>query len=132
MKPKIGLITLGVTDLERSTRFYRDGMGFPQHGNYPGVTFFALNGTWLGLYPRADLARDAHVDEAGTGFRGFRLAHNVASKEEVDSVLNEAEKAGGRIVKKATEAKWGGYSGYFSDPDGFLWEVAWNPHFDLT
>ncbi|HMO51778.1 MAG TPA: VOC family protein [Kiritimatiellia bacterium] len=132
MKPKIGLITLGVTDLERSTRFYRDGLGLPQHGDYPGVTFFALNGTWLGLYPRADLARDANMDEAGTGFRGFSLAHNVGSTEEVDSVLMEAEKAGGIIVKEAKAAEWGGYSGYFSDPDGFLWEVAWNPDFDLT
>lgn len=132
MKPKIGMITLGVSDLERETRFYRDGLGLPQHGNYPGVTFFALNGTWLGLYPRTDLARDAQVDAAGTGFRGFSLAHNVASKEEVDAVLLEAEKAGGKIEKQAKDAEWGGYSGYFSDPDGFLWEVAWNPGFDLT
>jgi catechol 2,3-dioxygenase-like lactoylglutathione lyase family enzyme len=132
MKPKIGLITLGVTDLERSTRFYRDGLGLPQHGHYPGVTFFALHGTWLGLFPRVDLARDANVDDVGTGFRGFTLAHNVSTKEEVDRVLLEAEKSGGKIAKKARDAEWGGYSGYFSDPDGFLWEVAWNPVLDLT
>lgn len=132
MNPKIGMITLGVSDLERSARFYRDGLGLPQHGDYPGVTFFALNGTWLGLYPRADLARDANVDEAGTGFRGFSLAHNVPSREDVDKVLMEAEKAGGNIINKAKDVEWGGYSGYFADPDGFLWEVAWNPIFDLT
>lgn len=132
MKPKIGLITLGVHDLDRSTRFYRDGLGLPQHGHYPGVTFFSLTGTWLALYPLVDLARDAKVDETGTGFRGFTLAHNVASKEEVDNVLMEARRAGGTVVKMAQDAEWGGYSGYFSDPDGFLWEVAWNPDFDLT
>jgi catechol 2,3-dioxygenase-like lactoylglutathione lyase family enzyme len=132
MKPKIGLITLGVSDLERSTSFYRDGLGFPMHGNYPGVIFFALEGTWLSLYPRTDLARDAQVDESGSGFRGFALAHNVSAKAEVDQILEQASKAGGTIVKKARDAEWGGYSGYFSDPDGFLWEVAWNPGIDLT
>ena len=132
MKPKIGLITLGVSDLERSTSFYRDGLGFPTHGNYPGVTFFALEGTWLSLYPRADLARDAKVNAAGSGFQGFTLAHNVGTKAEVDQVLDQASKAGGILVKTAQDAEWGGYSGYFSDPDGFLWEVAWNPGIDLT
>ncbi len=132
MKPKIGLITLGVGNLERSTAFYRDGLGFPTQGDYPGVTFFVLEGTWLSLYPRAELARDAQVDEAGSGFRGFALAHNVSTKTEVDQILDQASKAGGTIVKRARDAEWGGYSGYFSDPDGFLWEVAWNPGIDLT
>lgn len=132
MKPKIAIITLGVSNFDRSTAFYRDGLGLPTHGNFPGVTFFELKGTWLALYPRKELAEDARVDEVGNGFRGFTLAHNVASKEEVDEVLKEATKAGGSIVKEAMDADWGGYSGYFADPDGFLWEVAWNPHFDLT
>ena len=132
MKPKIGLITLGVTDLQRATAFYRDGLGLPTHGDFPSVTFFQLQGTWLALYPREELARDAQVSDKGTGFRAFTLAHNVASKAKVDEVLLEAERAGGKIIKKARDADWGGYSGYFEDPDGFLWEVAWNPHLDLT
>jgi uncharacterized protein len=132
MKPKISLITLGVVDLARSTTFYKEGLGLPTFGDFPGVTFFQLEGTWLGLYPREDLAKDAQVGEPGSGFRGFSLAHNVGSKEEVDRVIQLAVKAGGRVVKPARDAEWGGYSGYFADPDGFLWEVAWNPHFDLT
>lgn len=132
MKPKIGVITLGVSDLERSTTFYRNGLGLPMHGDFPGITFFALDGTWLALYPKAQLADDACVADDGAGFRGFTLAHNVDSKERVDTVMQEAEKAGAKIIKTAREAEWGGYSGYFMDPDGFLWEVAWNPHFDLA
>jgi len=132
MKPKIGMITLGVSNLEKSKDFYKNGLGLPTHGDYPGVVFFKLTGTWLGLFPRNELAKDAQVDEAGTGFRGFSLAHNVSSKEDVDKVLKQAEQAGARIVKTAQDAEWGGYSGYFADPDGFLWEVAWNPGFDLT
>jgi catechol 2,3-dioxygenase-like lactoylglutathione lyase family enzyme len=132
MKPKISIITLGVTDLERSTKFYRDGLGFPTHGDFPGITFFSLAGTWLALFPRDELAADAQLKDNGTGFGGVTLAHNVGSKEEVDQVMNEARKAGAKILKPAQDTDWGGYSGYFSDPDGFPWEVAWNPHFDLT
>jgi catechol 2,3-dioxygenase-like lactoylglutathione lyase family enzyme len=132
MKPKISLITLGVSNLERSTAFYRDGLGLPTHGEFPGVTFFRLTGTWLALYPHYELAADAAVDEQGGGFRRFTLAHNVSSRQEVDRVMEEARKAGARVQKPAKDTEWGGYSGYFTDPDGFLWEVAWNPHFDLT
>jgi uncharacterized protein len=132
MKPKISMITLAVTDLERSTVFYRDGLGLPTHGNFPGITFFELSGTWLALYPQDQLASDAQVDPEGSGFRRFTLAHNVSSKEEVDRVMEEAGKAGALVQKTPTETEWGGYSGYISDPDGFLWEVAWNPHFDLA
>ena len=132
MKPKISLITLGVANLEKSTKFYRDGLGLPTYGDFPGITFFKLSGTWLALFPRDELAKDARVPAKRNGFPGMTLAHNVASKEEVDAALQEAKQAGAKITKPAQEADWGGYSGYFSDPDGYLWEVAWNPHFDLT
>jgi hypothetical protein len=132
MKPKISIITLAVSDLERSTVFYRDGLGLPTYGDYPGITFFELSGTWLALCPHHELAGDAQIDPQGSGFRKFTLAHNVSSKEEVDRVMEEAKNAGALVQKPAKQKEWGGYSGYFSDPDGFLWEVAWNPHFDLT
>ncbi|RIL06787.1 MAG: glyoxalase [Proteobacteria bacterium] len=127
MEPHITLLTLGVDDLERSKRFYRDGLGLPQHESPPGVAFFALHGTWLGLFPRSDLAHDAGVPADRHGFAGFSIAHNVASPDAVDGVLAEAVAAGARLVKAGRHAPWGGYSGYFEDPDGFLWEVAWNP-----
>lgn len=132
MKPKISIITLGVADIDRATTFYRDGLGLPSYGNFPGITFFELSSTWLALYPQDQLADDAQVDRQGSGFRGFTLSHNVSSKAEVDQLMEEAMKAGARLQKTAHDTEWGGYSGYFSDPDGFLWEVAWNPHFDLT
>jgi uncharacterized protein len=132
MKPKISIITLAVSDLERSTAFYRDGLGLPTHGDFKEITFFKLSGTWLALYPQDQLADDAQVDPQGSGFRRFTLAHNVSSKEEVDRVMEEARKAGALLQKLPKDTEWGGYSGYFSDPDGFLWEVAWNPHFDLS
>ncbi|HVF09545.1 MAG TPA: VOC family protein [Abditibacteriaceae bacterium] len=132
MEPRVSLITLGVSDLSRSTVFYRDGLGLPTHGDFPGVTFFDLKGAWLSLYPRHELAADAGVAVEGRGFNGFALAHNVRSKDEVDAVLKQAENAGAEIIKAARDTDWGGYSGYFADPDGYLWEVAWNPHLDLT
>jgi catechol 2,3-dioxygenase-like lactoylglutathione lyase family enzyme len=127
MDPHITLLTLGVDDLERSARFYRDGLGLPQRESPPGVAFFALQGTWLGLFPRTDLARDARVPAERHGFASFSIAHNVASPEAVDRVLAEAVAAGARLLKPGEHAPWGGYSGYFADPDGFLWEIAWNP-----
>jgi catechol 2,3-dioxygenase-like lactoylglutathione lyase family enzyme len=132
MKPHISMVTLGVSDLVRSTAFYRDGLGLPADENFPSVVFFQLKGAWLSLYPRAELAADAKVSDEGQGFSGFALAHNVASREEVDVVLEQARNAGARVSRPAHETDWGGYSGYFADPDGYLWEVAWNPHFDLT
>ena len=129
MEPRISLVTLGVTDLERATRFYRDVMKLPQLQTPPEVTFFELGRTWLALYPRHLLAADAGVSAEGGGFPGFTLAHNVRSPEEVDVVLAEATKGGARLVKTGHRADWGGYTGYFADPDGFLWEVAWNPQF---
>jgi catechol 2,3-dioxygenase-like lactoylglutathione lyase family enzyme len=130
MKPRISMITLGVADLERSIQFYKKGLGLPRKPiKADDVAFFPLNGTWLALWGRDSLAADATVPAAGSGFEGFALAHNVASRGEVDRILSQAGAAGARIVKPAQQAFWGGYTGYFADPDGHLWEVAWNPHF---
>ena len=127
MKPRISMITLGVDDLERAVKFYRDGLGFPQLESPPTVAFFTLNGTWLGLYGREALAEDAEVPAEGSGFNSFALAHNLDSEAEVDKALEEAVAAGATLVKPAQKVFWGGYSGYFKDPDGHLWEVAHNP-----
>lgn len=132
MKPYISMITLGVSDLARSTTFYKQGLGLPTDQDFDGVTFFNLKGTWLALYSREALAADAQVLATGNGFTGFTLAHNVKSKDEVNQVLQQAEEAGAKILKPGQDTDWGGYSGYFADPDGYLWEIAWNPHFDLT
>lgn len=134
MKPKIGIITLGVSDLKRSLEFYRDGLGFPTHEykEEQGIVFFKMEGTWLALYPRDKLAEDIKIPTEGTGFSGVTLAHNVGTKEEVDAIVDLAVKAGAKRVKQPEEVFWGGYSGYFSDPDGHLWEVAYNPFMDLT
>jgi catechol 2,3-dioxygenase-like lactoylglutathione lyase family enzyme len=129
MDARISLIALGVEDLDRSIAFYRDGLGLPLRDGPTGIAFFTTSGTWLSLYPREKLAEDARVDPNGSGFRGFTLAHNVRTREAVDEVMREAAAAGAEIQKDPEEASWGGYSGYFRDPDGFLWEVAWNPHF---
>ena len=127
MKPRMSMITLGVDDLERSVKFYRDGLGFPQLESSPGIAFFTLNGTWLGLYGRAELAEDATVPAAGEGFNSFSIAHNLASEEEVNEAMDEAIAAGATLVKPPQKVFWGGYSGYFKDPDGHLWELAHNP-----
>ncbi len=129
MEPRISFVTLGVTDLNRSIRFYEEGLGLPRLKSPPTVAFFELGRTWLALYPRHLLAQDAGVPAEGSGFSGVALAHNVRSPAEADRLLQDAAAAGGRIVKAGHTADWGGYSGYFSDPDGFLWEVAWNPRF---
>jgi catechol 2,3-dioxygenase-like lactoylglutathione lyase family enzyme len=128
MEPRISFVTLGVTDLERSTRFY-ESLGLPRLKSPPAVSFFELGTTWLALYPRDLLAADAGVPAQGSGFPRFTLAHNVRSEAEVDHVLLEAKAAGGRLIQPGHRADWGGYTGYFADPEGFLWEVAWNPHF---
>ena len=128
MDQRVSLITLGVKDLERSLRFYRDGLGFPTtRKSEDGVIFFQLHGTALALYPLNELAKDVSEQLSPTraGFTGIALAHNVKQKEQVDAVLIEAEKAGGKIEKPAQDTFWGGYGGYFSDPDGYLWEVAY-------
>ena len=134
MKPKISLITLGVADIARSLRFYRDGLGFKTHNYTEGedMVMFELEGTWLALYPRASLADDAHVPAEGSGFSGITIAHNEPSVEEVDRVYELALAAGAREVKRPEQVFWGGYSGYFADPDGHLWELAFNPFTNLT
>ncbi|WLQ17119.1 VOC family protein [Hahella aquimaris] len=129
MKPRISMITLGVEDLQRSVDFYENGLGLPKMPTESAnVAFFTLNGTWLGLYPRHLLAEDATVPDDGSGFKGVTLAHNLASKEEVDAQIQQAIEAGAKLTKPAEDTFWGGYSGYFADPDGHLWEIAWNPH----
>lgn len=127
MKPRISLITLGVRDLNRSVEFYEKGLGFPRMESPPSVAFFTLNGTWLGLYGRDALAEDAGVEPAPSGFSGITLAHNLASESEVDAAVEEAVRAGARLVKQPQKVFWGGYSGYFADPDDYLWELAYNP-----
>ena len=145
MKPKIAIITLGVSDLKRSLTFYRDGLGFPthEHKEDAGIVFFKLEGTWLALYPRDELVKDLgegaqlagyQVDQEkfAPGGSPVTLAHNVVTKEEVDAVVQLAVDSGAKLIKQPEEVFWGGYSGYFSDPDGYLWEVAYNPFMDLT
>ncbi|MFZ5789962.1 MAG: VOC family protein [Pseudomonadota bacterium] len=132
MEPRISLVTLGVSDIARSRRFY-EGLGLKASaaGN-DSVAFFQMGGIVLAVWGRGDLARDAGLPEPASGFGGVALAHNVRLRAEVDTVLAEAERAGGRILKPAEDAFWGGYSGYFADPDGHPWEVAWNPHFAIA
>lgn len=135
MRPKISLITLGVADVERSLKFYHEGLGFPVHNYKSGddMVMFSMEWSWLGLYPRDKLAEDAGTKTTrGGGFDGITLAHNVKTKAEVDSVVDTALRAGARLVKKPKDTFWGGYSGYFADPDGHLWEVAFNPFTDLS
>lgn len=129
MEPRLSLVTLGVADVARARTFY-ERLGFKaSSASNESVTFFDAGGVVLGLFGRAALAQDAHVPEAGSGFSAIALAHNVRTEAEVDAVLAEAAAAGGRIVKPAQRVFWGGWSGYFADPDAHLWEVAHNPFF---
>lgn len=132
MKPHLSMVTLGVRDLPRAVRFYEQGLGLPRMAlDSDEVAFFPLAGAWLSLFGRDDLAQDAGMAADGTGFSGFSLAHNVSSRDEVDAAMAQAATAGARIVKPAQDTSWGGYAGYFADPDGHLWEVAWNPHMQV-
>jgi len=131
MEPRISIITLGVADLECSYRFYKDGLGLPTSGSpQDGIVFFQTSGTCFALYPydklAEDVAPDWKVDAASRpDFRGVTLAHNTREKHQVDELLQQAQTAGATILKPAQDAFWGGYHGYFSDPDGYLWEIAW-------
>ncbi len=131
MRQTISFITLGVTDLARSRAFYA-ALGWAESSaSQPGIAFFNAGSVVFGLFQRDALAEDADVSAAGSGFPGFTLAHNVDSEAAVDTLLAEAVAAGGRLVRPADKVFWGGYRGYFADPDGFLWEVCWNPFFPL-
>ncbi len=134
MKPRVSFITLGVDDLERALRFYREGLGLPTAGiigqefEHGAVVFFDLQpGLKLALWPRKSLSHDTGVALGNPNPTDFALAHNVSTRAEVDAVLEQARSAGATIVKPAQDTFWGGYAGYFQDPDGHLWEVAWNP-----
>ena len=138
MKPRISLITLAVDDLEASVRFYRDGLGLATKGivgkefEYGAVAFFDLQANLkLALYPRKSLAKDSGLPLENRGTPQFSIGHNVASKAEVDQVMTQAKHAGATIVKPAQDTFWGGYAGYFQDPNGHLWEVAWNPQWPV-
>jgi uncharacterized protein len=131
MDPRITLVTLGVTDLARSRRFYETLGWKASSASQPEVVFFQGNGFGLALFGRQDLAQDAGVTDEPTGFSAVSLAYNGRTKAEVDEVFEQAIGAGARAVKQPHDVFWGGYSGYFADPDGHLWEVAWNPFFPL-
>ena len=135
MKPRLSVLTLCVDDLERSLQFYREGLGLQTPGiigqefEHGAVAFFDLRpGLKLAIWPRKSLAHDAGLTPSGPSPAGFSLGHNVSSTEEVDAVMKQAAAAGAVIVKPAQKTFWGGYSGYFQDPDGHLWEIVWNPN----
>jgi catechol 2,3-dioxygenase-like lactoylglutathione lyase family enzyme len=127
MEPHISVVTLAVSDLERATRFYRDGLGLALRADKPPVVYFQLRGTWLALFPREALAGYANVAADGQGFGGMTLSCNVDSRDEVDQTVGKAAQAGATVVNPPHVVGWGGYTGWFSDPDGHLWEIVWNP-----
>jgi catechol 2,3-dioxygenase-like lactoylglutathione lyase family enzyme len=138
MRPRITVITVGVDDLERSLRFYRDGLGLPTQGiigtefEHGAVAFFDLQaGVKLAIWPRTSISHDSGIPESPPSPTEFTLGHNVSSREEVDAVMEQAGNAGARIVKRAHDTFWGGYAGYFQDPDGHLWEIVWNPQLQI-
>lgn len=137
MKPRITVITIGVNDLEKSLHFYRDGLGFPTEGiigkefEYGAVVFIQLQDNLrLALWPRKSIAHDSGLSITPASPTEMTLGHNTSSKAEVDAVMDQAKSAGAVIVKPAHDTFWGGYSGYFQDPDGHLWEVVWNPEWE--
>jgi uncharacterized protein len=130
MEQRLSVVTLGVADLQHARRFYQ-ALGWKPGNDSTEIVFFQINSTILSLFPRDHLAADAEVSGEGSGFGGITLAYCARSRAEVDSVLAEAQSCGAKILKPAKDAFWGGYSGYFADPDGHPWEVAWNPHWGL-
>lgn len=132
MEQRLTIIGLGVDDLEASAHFYEEVFGWQKtSASNENIRFYQLNGILLSLYPRQKLAEDAQVSSQGTGFKAFSLAYNTRSEEEVDTLIHTLEAKGTRVVKKAEKVFWGGYSGYIADPDGNLWEIAFNPYLQL-
>ena len=131
---RITILTLGVSDLDKATEFYKTVLGTPPNTSADGITFIELPGTWISLYPLDKLAEDISpgIPITRDGFSGVTLAYNARSREDVIAIVERAGSAGARIVKKPQETFWGGFSGYFADPDGHYWEVAWGPMFDFT
>jgi catechol 2,3-dioxygenase-like lactoylglutathione lyase family enzyme len=130
MDQHLHIVTLGVRDLETSRKFYTETLGWkPSSASNEGITFIQTGGVVLALFPRQELAKDALVPAEGNGFSGFTLAHNVNSEQEVDDVIADLKSKGVKITKEPQKMFWGGYSSYFADPDGFAWEVAYNPDF---
>lgn len=132
MEQRLSLVTLGVSSLKRSRAFYEDGLGWEKSTNDEEIAFYQINGSLLALFPKEKLAADAELPKEGSGFGGVTLAYCTRTRDEVDAVLAEAERAGARMLRPAQDTFWGGYSGYFADPDGYPWEVAWNPAWELT
>jgi hypothetical protein len=139
MKPRVTVITLGVDDLNKALAFYRDGLGFATQGiigtefEHGAVAFFDLqSGLKLAIWPRSSIAHDAGIPKSNRSPTDITIGHNVRTRDEVDTVMAQAERAGARIVKPAHATFWGGYAGYFQDPDDHLWEVVWNPQFEVA
>ncbi len=138
MKPRITVVTLGVDDLDRAVAFYRDGLGLSTDGivgrefEHGAVAFFDLEGGLrLAVWPRSSIAHDTGIPKTGASPTNFTLGHNVGSRDEVDAVMAQARDAGAEVIKPAADTFWGGYAGYFQDPDGHVWEVVWNPSWDV-
>ena len=131
MEQRLSLVTLGVADLARARAFYERGLGWTKNNPEEEVAFYQLNGLILAIWTRPDLAIDSRQTDTGATFSGMALAFNTRSHDEVDEILAEALAAGGTVLKPAEETEWGGYSGYFADPDGHAWEVAWNPGWSI-
>lgn len=132
--PRLTVVTLGVTDLGKATKFYEAVLGTTPNTSYDGVTFIELPGTWISLFPLENLLKDIspEVSRTRSGFSGITLAHNAGSKKDVIAIIERAKSAGARIMKEPQETFWGGFSGYFADLDSYCWEVAWGPMFEFT
>ena len=132
--PRLTVVTLGVADLSKATKFYEAVLNTPPNTSYDGVTLIELPGTWISLFPLENLAKDIspEVSVTRSGFSGITLAHNVRSKDDVIVIIRRAKSAGARVMKEPQETFWGGFSGYFADLDGYCWEVAWGPMFEFT
>lgn len=131
MQQRLTIITLGVADLQASTNFYTQKLGWQKKGDYEDIVFIPLNGIMLGLYPKDKLAEDANLPPAKVGYSNITLAYNARSIEEVDALFQTFKEKEINIVKPPKKAFWGGYSGYIADPDGYLWEIAFNPYMEL-